>query len=117
MKKLALLLLAFTLAFAGAGCGSKNDEDKKSEGVMTWEEYNAAAADSKVVIEAYVQAKQAWWEDKATVYLQDKDGAYFAYEMACSESDYAKLTKGTIPTGSECVSMRPIDGPATAVRH
>lgn len=94
MKKLALLLLVFTMAF-GTGCGSKEDEDKKSEGVMTWEEYNAAAVDSKVTIEAYVQAKQAWWEDKATVYLQDKDGAYFVYEMACSESDYEKLTKGT----------------------
>ena len=63
--------------------------------VMTYEEYMAAELDSKVVIEASVQAKQSWWEDKATVYAQDEDGAYFLYNMACSEEDYAKLEKGT----------------------
>lgn len=69
--------------------------DTKSEGVMTYEEYAAAAVDTEVVIEAYVQAKQAWWEDKATVYAQDKDGAYFLYDMACSKEDYEKLVPGT----------------------
>lgn len=94
MKKLTTLLLAFTLALAVFGC-AKDDADVKSEGVMTHAEYISAAMDSEVVIEAYVQAKQSWWDNKATVYLQDKDGAYFAYEMACTEADYAKLTKGT----------------------
>ncbi len=70
-------------------------EDVKSEGVMTYEEYAAAEIETEVVIEAYVQAKQSWWEDKATVYAQDKDGAYFLYNMACSEEDYEKLTPGT----------------------
>lgn len=80
MKKLTMLLLTLTLAFACAGCGSKGgDEDKKSEGVMTYEEYVAAELESQVVVETYVQAKQSWWEDKATVYTQDKDGAYFVY--------------------------------------
>ena len=51
--------------------------DEKSKGVMTYEEYMAADLDSEVVIEAYVQAKQSWWEDKATLYTQDQDGAYF----------------------------------------
>lgn len=69
--------------------------DAKSEGVMTYAEYAAAAVDTEVVIEAYVQAKQAWWEDQATVYAQDQDGAYFLYNMACSEEDYDKLTVGT----------------------
>ena len=62
--------------------------------VMTYEEYMAAELDSKVVIEASVQAKQSWWEDKATVYAQDEDGAYFLYNMACSEEDYEKLVPG-----------------------
>ena len=70
-------------------------EDAKSEGVMTYAEYVAADLDSEVVIEAYVQAKQSWWEDKATVYAQDEDGAYFLYDMACSAEDYEKLTVGT----------------------
>ena len=62
---------------------------------MTYAEYEAAELDAKVVIEAYVQATQSWWEDKITVYTQDKDGAYFLYELACSEEDAAKLTPGT----------------------
>ncbi len=100
--------MALTLVSACVGCGasegnasstdasaSSEAEDTKSEGVMTYDEYVAAALDSEVVIEAYVQAKQSWWEDQATVYAQDKDGAYFLYNMACSEEDYAKLTTGT----------------------
>lgn len=63
--------------------------------VLTYDEYMAAELDTEVTIEAYVQAKQAWWEDKATVYAQDEDGAYFLYNLACSEEDYEKLTPGT----------------------
>ena len=99
MKKITALLLTFVLAFACMACGSNeaanNDADVKSEGVMTYAEYAAAALDTEVVVETYVQAKQSWWENKATIYTQDKDGAYFIYEMACSEEDYAKLTPGT----------------------
>ena len=96
MKKFIALLLALSMVMAFAACGEEAaDADKKSEGVMTYEEYVAADLDSQVTIETYVQAKQSWWENKATVYTQDKDGAYFLYNMACSEEDYAKLTKGT----------------------
>lgn len=98
MKKFISLLLVAALVFAFAGCGSKDGgdgADAKSEGVMTYEEYVAAELDSEVVIETYVQAKQSWWDNQATVYSQDKDGGYFLYNMACSEEDYAKLTQGT----------------------
>lgn len=94
MKKCLIATLALTLALALTGCGSA-DTDEKSEGVMTYAEYTAADLNTEVVIEAYVQDKQSWWDDQATVYAQDKDGAYFLYNMACSESDYAKLTQGT----------------------
>ena len=94
MKKTIALLLCLLLILAlAAGCSGGSD--KKSAGVMTYAEYAAAELDSKVVIETYVQAKQSWWEDKATVYTQDKDGAYFLYNMACSEADFAKLVPGT----------------------
>lgn len=105
MKKLTALLLAGAMVFACVGCGSNGgnadsgsnggDTDAKSEGVMTYDEYVAAALESEVVIETYVQAKQSWWDNTATVYTQDKDGAYFLYNMACSEEDYDKLKTGT----------------------
>ncbi len=95
MKKILALLLACVLAFAMVACSDTDKGDVKSEGVMTYAEYVAAELETQVVIEAYVQAKQSWRENKATVYAQDKDGAYFLYDMACSEEDYAKLTQGT----------------------
>ncbi|MBO5057721.1 MAG: hypothetical protein J6C64_15385 [Lachnospiraceae bacterium] len=100
MKKLTALLLTFVLAFAFAGCGSKEEStadaaDVKSEGVMTYAEYAAADLETEVTVETYVQAKQSWWDNTATVYTQDKDGGYFLYNMACSEEDYEKLTPGT----------------------
>ena len=73
----------------------ETEAEAGSEGVMTYEEYAAAELDTEVVVETYVQAKQSWWEDKATVYTQDENGAYFLYNMACSEEDYEKLTPGT----------------------
>ncbi len=69
--------------------------DVKSDGVMTYAEYTAADLDTEVVVETYVQAKQSWWDDTATVYTQDEDGAYFIYNMSCSEEDYEKLEVGT----------------------
>lgn len=95
MKKFLAMALSLALAFTAAGCGKEDDEDKKSEGVMTYAEYDAAALEAEVTVETYVQAKQGWWEDKATLYTQDKEGAYFIYNMPCSEADYAKLTPGT----------------------
>ncbi len=62
---------------------------------MTYAEYAAAALDTEVTVETYVQAKQSWWENKATLYTQDKDGAYFLYNMPCTEEEYAKLVPGT----------------------
>ena len=98
MKKITALLLTTVLAVSLVGCGgtgTKATADVTSEGVMTYAEYVAADLDSEVVIETYVQAKQSWWDNQATVYTQDKDGAYFLYNMACSEEDYEKLTPGT----------------------
>ena len=66
------------------------------QAVMTYAEYVAAEVDEPVVIEAYVQANQSWWDGKLTVYTQDKDGAYFLYNMACaSQEDADKLVPGT----------------------
>ena len=98
MKKFIALLMAVMMVLALGACGNEkagDDINAKSEGVMTYAEYDAAAMDAEVVIEAYVQATQSWWDNKITVYAQDGDGAYFLYEMACSEADAAKLVPGT----------------------
>ena len=95
MKKRIALLLAMTMTAAVGVTAFAEEVEEKSEGVMTHEEYVAADVDAEVVIETYVQGKQSWWEDKATVYTQDKDGAYFLYDMACPEEDYEKLEVGT----------------------
>ncbi len=63
--------------------------------VMTHADFVAAELDTPVVVETYVQDKQSWWEDKATVYTQAEDGAYFLYNMACTEEQYALLVPGT----------------------
>lgn len=95
MKRiLALVLVIATFALAMVGC-SKVDTNKKSEGVMTFEQYDAAALDDAVVIEGFIQAKQSWWDNKATIYLQDGTGGYFVYEMTCTEEEYnTKLVIG-----------------------
>ncbi|MBR2343843.1 MAG: hypothetical protein IKA64_06290, partial [Clostridia bacterium] len=92
MKKfLALLLLAAMLVVGFVGCKAPEDPDNnppppptvdpnaKSEGVMTHAEFMAAEADAEVTIEAFVQAKQSWWQDEAVVYLQDGTGGYYVY--------------------------------------
>ncbi len=98
MKRIAVLALALVMMLGAlVACG--NDIHAKSEGVMTHDEYIAAELKSEVTIEAFVQGAQGWWENEGkgviTVYLQDKDGGYFAYDMACSEADSKKLTPGT----------------------
>ncbi len=110
-KRVFVVVLCLAMIFAMAACGKKaetqeasgggsaeatatEDVQAKGEGVMTYAEYADAALDTEVTIETFVQAKQSWWEDKATVYTQDADGAYFLYNMACSQEDYDKLVEG-----------------------
>ena len=107
MKKIVSLMLVLLLAFSLVACGKKEenepeptptpvfDPSAKSEGVMTYAEYAAAAVDSEVTVECFVQDHQSWWDNKITVYCQDPDGAYFLYELPCSEDDAKKLVPGT----------------------
>ena len=87
MKKLIAIALMLTL-LAGV-CALAE------EAVMSHADYVAAELDSEVVVETYVQAKQSWRNDKATIYTQAEDGAYFIYEMPISQEEYDKLVPGT----------------------
>ena len=104
IRRVLVVLLCLVMIFALAACGKKDgsssnsnegaSSEEKGEGVMTYAEYAAAPLDTVVTIETYVQAKQSWWNDKVTLYTQDSDGAYFIYNMTCSEEDYDKLVEG-----------------------
>ena len=104
MKKIFAVLLALSMVFALAACTSGSNEPAaepevdifaKGEGVMTYAEYAATDLDTEVTIETFVQATQSWWDNTITAYTQDNEGAYFLYNMACSEEDAAKLVPGT----------------------
>ena len=79
----------------GSEAGEGGTAGIDASAVMSYEEYAAAALDTEVVVETYVQAKQSWWENKATLYTQDENGAYFIYELPCTEEEYAQMTPGT----------------------
>ena len=121
MKKLIALLLALVMVVGLVACGAKEEAapeaapetqpateapteaateapteaEVEEVAVMTHADYVAAELDSEVVIETYVQGNQSWWDNKITVYCQSPDGAYFLYELACSEEDAAKMVPGT----------------------
>ena len=116
MKKIVAMLLVLVMVLSFAACAKTEapettaapettvapetepavvETEPAAAAAMTYEEYMAAPMDAEVVIETYVQATQSWWDNKITVYCQSEDGAYFLYEMACSEEDAAKLVPGT----------------------
>ncbi len=123
MKKIIALLLVFVMVFALCACGQAKTEEPKAEeaapaeevvveetpaeepaaeepaaeeapAVMSYAEFAAAEVDTPVVVETYVQATQSWWNDQITVYTQAPDGAYFLYNLPCSQEDAAKLVPG-----------------------
>ena len=121
MKKFIAMLLVLTMVLAFAACAKTEApaateapateapateapvveteapavETEAAVEIMTHEEFMAAELESVVTIETYVQATQSWWDNKITVYCQGEDGAYFLYELACSEEDAAKMVPGT----------------------
>ena len=87
MKKVLAFLLVIACMLSVVACGS----DK----ALTYAEFMAAELESDVIVEAYVQAKQGWWDNKATLYLQDENGGYFAYNATCTQAEYNKIEEGT----------------------
>ena len=84
-----------TAEATGEAAAEAAEEAAEERAVISHEEYMAAALEDEVVVYTYVQATQSWWDGKITVYAQSPDGAYFIYNMACSEEDAAKLVPGT----------------------
>ena len=92
MKKFFALILAVVMMLSVAAFAVECDT---AATVMTHEEFVAAELESEVTVETYVQDKQSWWDNKATFYCQSEDGAYFVYEMPCTEEEYEQLAAGT----------------------
>ncbi len=92
MKKISFVILALVLAMVFA-C------PVLAEGVMTYADFTAAELDAEITVETYIQAKQGWWENNgvgvATFYTQNEEGAYFLYNMPCSQEEFELLTVGT----------------------
>ena len=125
MKKIIAMLLVLVMAASLVACGGNTNTAPETTApatvpetseavldggaditvdavtVMTHEEYVAAELQTEVVVEFYVQGAQGWWFDsnaghgKMTVYGQDENGGYFAYELNVAEEDAAKLVAGT----------------------
>lgn len=70
-------------------------------GRTSYNEYAEAPNGTYVVVETFVQGKQAWWFDsedntgKGTIYTQSYDGGYFLYEVPLTEEEYNALEVGT----------------------
>lgn len=103
MKKVLSLALVSALALSVFACSTETAETTAEETAaangleyMSYAEYDAAELDTEVTVLATVMATQSWWEDQITVYAQafDGDGAYFIYNMACSEEDAENLVEG-----------------------
>ena len=126
MKKIIAMLLALCMMMALAACQTdKNPTTEPSQGatteptqatteatqptteatepstepapkVMTYAEYDAAAMDSQVVIEAYVAAVESWWNGSLQVYALCEEGGYYVYNLACTEEEAALFVPGTL---------------------
>ena len=69
------------------------------EDAMNFEDYMAAATDTEVVVQGSIQGKQNYFvkddQGKASIYLQDQNGgAYFIYELPCTEKEYELMEIG-----------------------
>ena len=123
MKKLLALGLSLVMILFLAACGTKPEEttpapttaapttETPTEApttqepttepvpevkIFSYEEYLAAAKDSEVAVEAYIQfvAYNAEYGN-ASLFLADEDGAYFVYRMNVSPAEAEQLKEGT----------------------
>ena len=62
---------------------------------LSHEEFLAEEDGMQVTVLTYVQANESWWDNKITLHAQGPDGAYYLYNVECTEEDAAKLVPGT----------------------
>lgn len=62
--------------------------------MASYSEYLSSAGDQPITIESYLQEKEAWNEEKTSLWLQDEEGAYYIYHLPCSPKEYDALYVG-----------------------
>jgi hypothetical protein len=70
------------------------EESASLESACSYSEFLSADDSRPITIESYLQEKQAWSEGKASLYLQDEVGAYYVYNLSCSQEEYQALEQG-----------------------
>ena len=123
MKKLIALLLALVMVIGLVACGETTPETpdvpettegntpETTEGteapeettaaqveapeVIGYAEFDSAPLDTQVCVETYIQAVESWWDGYVQLYTQNEEGAYYIYNLACSEEEAAQLVPGT----------------------
>ena len=100
MKKLLAMVLTVSVAAAMVGCGQAAETTETAAESTAVETVESTAAEETATesTEESTAAEEAAGEVLSYAdYVaadQDKDGAYFLYDMACSEEDYEKLVPG-----------------------
>lgn len=64
---------------------------------MSYQQFMTADTGDNVVVEGYIQDRQSWWNNKATLYVSTGNAGegYFVYEMPMTEKEYnEKYTVG-----------------------
>ena len=112
MKKIFNMLLAVVMVIYMAACGNTDapetsaptttagteastDTTAAAADVMTHDEFVAAELETAVVVETYMQAVEGWWDGKVQLYTQNEEGAYYIFDLACTEDEAKKFVPGT----------------------
>lgn len=82
-------------------CGISSEAyAKQSEEALSYGQYLYAEVDSAVVVEGFVQQTTSYWEEdgqgKISLYLDDKAGSYYVYNLPVTEEEAEKLSPGTL---------------------
>lgn len=105
LRKIFSLVFILFLVFALVACNKNTDDNKPVDNdepvLVNYAEYVKTNKDAKVIVKAYVQAKDVFKADevdaskgKASLYLADADGGYFAYEVSMTKAEYDALEVG-----------------------
>lgn len=105
MKKLFMFLFVALLGLSVFACKKEKEPEELESNAISYAEYLNAKDDDPVVIKGYIQAKNVFKVTDASVdenagtaslYLADRDGAYYVYGVQLKKDEYDKLEIGAL---------------------